>query len=86
VLTFVDARAHALGAYKADSFDVITAFSEIQLHIARESQMHVAVSCSSLMTRNKLTPKVLRGVWNHALRARVHARSSPLRRVRAVRD
>nr|ODN86258.1 phosphomethylpyrimidine kinase [Cryptococcus depauperatus CBS 7841] len=35
------ARAHALGAYKADSFEDIKAFSEISLHIARESAMHV---------------------------------------------
>ncbi|OWT38380.1 phosphomethylpyrimidine kinase [Cryptococcus neoformans] len=36
------ARAHALGAYKADSFEDIKAFTEISLHIARESTMHVA--------------------------------------------
>ncbi|WVR09300.1 phosphomethylpyrimidine kinase [Kwoniella sp. DSM 27419] len=35
------ARAHALGAYKADSFADIKAFTDIAAHIARESQMHV---------------------------------------------
>jgi len=43
-LMCLDARAHALGAYKADTFDEITAFTEISLHIAKESRMHVAVS------------------------------------------
>lgn len=41
-LQSADARAHALGAYKADSFEDIKAFTEISLHIARESTMHVA--------------------------------------------
>ncbi|WVQ95268.1 phosphomethylpyrimidine kinase [Kwoniella sp. CBS 9459] len=35
------ARAHALGAYKANSFADINAFTTIAAHIARESQMHV---------------------------------------------
>nr|XP_019011800.1 phosphomethylpyrimidine kinase [Kwoniella pini CBS 10737]OCF50581.1 phosphomethylpyrimidine kinase [Kwoniella pini CBS 10737] len=35
------ARAHALGAYKANSFIDIKAFTDIAGHIARESQMHV---------------------------------------------
>lgn len=38
------ARAHALASYKANDFASITAFSEIALHIAKESEMHVAVS------------------------------------------
>ena len=41
---FVDARAHALAASKTTDFDEIKAFSEISLHIARESGMHVEVS------------------------------------------
>ncbi|KAJ9124444.1 hypothetical protein QFC24_003233 [Naganishia onofrii] len=36
-----DARAHSLGAYKSTSFAEIQAFSEIALHIAKESEMHV---------------------------------------------
>ena len=40
----VDARAHAQGAYKSTSFAEIQAFSEICLHIAKESEMHVEVS------------------------------------------
>ncbi|WVQ79760.1 phosphomethylpyrimidine kinase [Cryptococcus sp. DSM 104549] len=36
------ARAHALGAYKADNFEDIEAFSQITMHIAKESSMHVA--------------------------------------------
>ncbi|KAJ9123236.1 hypothetical protein QFC22_001431 [Naganishia vaughanmartiniae] len=35
------ARAHSLGAYKSTSFTEIQAFSEIALHIAKESEMHV---------------------------------------------
>ncbi|KAJ9107521.1 hypothetical protein QFC21_000978 [Naganishia friedmannii] len=35
------ARAHSLGAYKSTSFAEIQAFSEIALHIAKESDMHV---------------------------------------------
>lgn len=35
------ARAHSLGAYKSTSFAEIQAFSEIALHIAKESEMHV---------------------------------------------
>lgn len=38
------ARAHAVGAWKASDFATIQAFAEITLHIARESEMHVAVS------------------------------------------
>lgn len=40
-----DARAHALAAYKSSEFSRITAFSEIALHIAKESEMHVGVGC-----------------------------------------
>nr|XP_018261804.1 phosphomethylpyrimidine kinase [Kwoniella dejecticola CBS 10117]OBR83962.1 phosphomethylpyrimidine kinase [Kwoniella dejecticola CBS 10117] len=36
------ARAHALGAYKANSFVDIKAFTDIAGHIARESEMHVS--------------------------------------------
>ncbi|KAK4685146.1 hydroxymethylpyrimidine/phosphomethylpyrimidine kinase / thiaminase, partial [Tremellales sp. Uapishka_1] len=36
------ARAHALGAYKSSNFADIISFSEIALHCARESQMHVS--------------------------------------------
>ncbi|KAJ9100000.1 hypothetical protein QFC19_005817 [Naganishia cerealis] len=35
------ARAHSLGAYKSTSFAEIQAFSEIAIHIAKESEMHV---------------------------------------------
>ncbi|KAL7409939.1 thiamine biosynthesis protein [Mrakia frigida] len=34
------ARAHSLAAFKTTDFDQIVGFSEISLHIARESQMH----------------------------------------------
>lgn len=41
-----DARAHSLLSYKSTSFAEIQAFSEISLHIARESEMHVEVSAN----------------------------------------
>jgi hypothetical protein len=44
VFNDVDARAHALAASKTTDFEEIKAFSEISLHIARESSMHVDVS------------------------------------------
>jgi len=39
----VDARAHSLGAYKSSTFEDMQAFTEIALHITRESTMHVQV-------------------------------------------
>ncbi|KAK8854498.1 phosphomethylpyrimidine kinase [Kwoniella newhampshirensis] len=48
------ARAHALGAYKASSFTDITAFSEIALHIARESEMHVSYCAQFGISREDL--------------------------------
>ncbi len=41
-----DARAHALGGFKATEFSEIQALSEIALHVARESEMHVQVSAT----------------------------------------
>ena len=40
----LDARAHALGAYKASQFAEIKAFTDIATSIAKESEMHVGVS------------------------------------------
>ncbi|WWC90357.1 phosphomethylpyrimidine kinase [Kwoniella dendrophila CBS 6074] len=48
------ARAHALGAYKADSFEDISAFTDIASHVARESQMHVAYCESFGITLEEL--------------------------------
>jgi hypothetical protein len=39
----IDARAHSLGAYKSSTFEDMQAFTEIALHITRESTMHVQV-------------------------------------------
>ena len=39
----IDARAHSLGAYKSSTFEDMQAFTEIALHITRESAMHVQV-------------------------------------------
>lgn len=45
-LTWIDAdaRAHSLGAYKCTAFEDMQAFTQIALHIAQESEMHVSVS------------------------------------------
>jgi hypothetical protein len=45
----IDARAHGQLSYKATTFAEIQAFSEISLHIARESEMHVEV-CPEYLT------------------------------------
>lgn len=46
-----DARAHGQLAYKATTFAEIQAFSEISLHIARESEMHVEVRPKEVVIR-----------------------------------
>nr|XP_031863834.1 phosphomethylpyrimidine kinase [Kwoniella shandongensis]KAA5530906.1 phosphomethylpyrimidine kinase [Kwoniella shandongensis] len=48
------ARAHALGAYKANTLAEIQAFSEIALHVARESEMHVAYCAQFGISRAEL--------------------------------
>ncbi|WVQ72676.1 phosphomethylpyrimidine kinase [Cryptococcus sp. DSM 104548] len=56
------ARAHALGAYKADNFADIEAFTNIALHISSESTMHVAycekfgISLSTLQSTPESAP------------------------------
>jgi len=45
----IDARAHSLGAYKSSTFEDMQAFTEIALHITRESAMHVQV-CHPLLS------------------------------------
>lgn len=66
------ARAHSLAAFKTTDFDQIVGFSEISLHIARESQMHVQgspfVTTWSSCDANTIFPlspvTVLRDLWN----------------------
>ncbi|WVQ68615.1 phosphomethylpyrimidine kinase [Kwoniella botswanensis] len=48
------ARAHALGAYKANTFEDIKAFTDIAGHIARESEMHVSYCESFGITLDQL--------------------------------
>lgn len=50
------ARAHALMSFKATSFEDITAFSGIALHVGRESNMHVTVSPPLLVPPSRLSP------------------------------
>lgn len=46
-------------SYKATNFDDITAFSNIALHVARESNMHVSVSEPGSSIRNCLPADLL---------------------------
>jgi hydroxymethylpyrimidine/phosphomethylpyrimidine kinase len=68
------ARAHGLMSYKATTFDDITAFSSIALHVGRESNMHVTVSTGpqqqshlqSSCRLNKTSPATFPSIASHS--------------------